>query len=337
MLKKTLALLLAVLLLAVTFSGCDSRKSNPTINVTNPPHVEDPNAVKLPDKYTVEIDHTLLPESLAKLISRNDIVLYKNAVRAFLDFEPSVTFPENTNPDLVVNLLVNYCPVLFSSLDASGILVNTETSQIEFTYLSEDKKSHDEAVKSFTQKVLELIGELDTSYPDRQVALLIYHRLVSKIDAVSNALEEISLKDLSGYGALIGNIAHGSSVASALSFLYTQTGIDNVTVLAEQNNSKLFLNLITVEGQRYYCDTSADLVSDSLSYFGMNDVSCAEGGYTALAFPFSANDVVSTYPANGSLFDEFRNGAECIEFQNHNDLLIYENYIGEKWNFFFDR
>jgi hypothetical protein len=169
------------------------------------------------------------------------------------------------------------------------------------------------------------------------VALLIYNKFLLKIDAVSNSAEEMSQKDLSGYNAIISGTANGSAVASALSFLYTQVGVDNVTVTAEQGGNKLFLNLINVEGQRYYCDTSADNLSDSLSYFGMNDAACVEGGYTSFAFPMSSNEVLSTYPAEGTLFDEFRNGAECIEFQNHNDLPIYENYIGEKWNFFFKK
>lgn len=337
MLKKSLSLLLAVLTLVVLLSGCDSRSSNPTIGVTNPPHVEDPNEVKLPDKYTVELDYTMLPESVSNLMERNDVILYRNAVKAFLDFEPSVAIPENTNPDLVVNLLVDYCPVLFSSLDASGIVANPETAQIEFTYLSEDKKAHDAAVQSFGEKALELIGELDTDYSDRVVALLIYNKYLTELKAVSNPLEEVTQKDLSGYGTIVSGIAYGSSVTAGLSFLYTQAGIDNVSVVAEQNGQKVFMNLITVEGQRYYCDVAADNFSDSLTYFGMNDQSCATKGYELFTFSFSDKVVAETYPAEGDLFNEFRNGAENIEFQVHRDLLIYENYIGEKWNYFFEQ
>ncbi|MBQ9769146.1 MAG: hypothetical protein IJW27_02970 [Clostridia bacterium] len=353
---KILAAAMALLMLTACLSGCeDKRNTNPTIDAPDTEPSTGGDFIK-PPVYTVAIDHEALPISLKAQIGKAELDLYKKIVKTYLDFGNSVPFEAGVKYGAVIKLIEAYFPVIYS--DTDGAKVNVENNTVGWTYKVETKADHDKAVKAFTDKATEYLTGLRFDDSDTEVAMVIYEKLYKTIEydeltlpaeepekpaegenAEEKEPEPVYPKSL--YTPIVHKKGNAEMLSKAYCYLLTQAGIDALDLLCtfegETGPQNFDFLAVKLEDKWYYSDPAEGVRYDSFTRFAFSDTELSGMGLTAPANAlwkaFSAVGLETVIVCDSNRFFDLTSGANKVELNTAKDSMLFEPYIGTKWNF----
>lgn len=264
--KKISAVIAAVLAASMLLGGCSS-PSNPAAS----------KAPAADDQLEYEIDYHKATDLLKDAVGEKTVTEAGKIVDAFLAHEETVTLDLSGLPngysDMLAYAASVMCP-LFSAFEIynSNTDLDEATGVLTFRYAAgkDDVNGYRELLES---RVKQMIGELQSGDTQTLRALLLYNGLTHGAYYDYDLPSDVEFGDTdyllrtSSYSALVQGSGICSSYAQSLAFLFSQVGIDAVTVNSFEGVAHEWV-LAKLDGKYYYFDPTWD-AGGSLLYFGM--------------------------------------------------------------------
>lgn len=197
---------------------------------------------------------------------------------------------------------------------------------LKWTY-SHDATDTAALLNAFSDKVGSFMGCLDRKDCDTAKAMLLYHQLTQNavydydICNKENLTAEESRLPMSPYTAILNGSGVCSSYAAALSFLYTQVGIDCVSVNGNAPDSYHQWVLFQLNEEYYYADPTYDL-GGGFKFFGLSQqdrCSAWGGNFQDDSFVLCLESIPDAYIPSSTRFSALHNALEPgnADFQFH--------------------
>ena len=279
--KKIFAVIAAVLAAAMLLGGCSS-PSSPAA----------PETPAVDDMLKYEIDYNKASDLLKDAVGEKTVTEAGKIVDAFLAHEETVTLDLSGLPngysDMLAYAASVMCP-LFSAFEIynSNTDLDEATGVLTFRYAA-GKDDVNTCREMLETRVNQMMEELRSGDTQTMRALLLYNSLTHGAYYDYDLPSDVEFGDTdyllrtSSYSALVQGTGICSSYAQSLVFLFSQAGIDAVTVNSFEGEAHEWV-LAKLDGKYYYFDPTWD-AGGSLMNFGMTaEDRAAEwgGGYPA--------------------------------------------------------
>lgn len=294
---------------------------------------------ELTKTYDVTLDYKKLPKTLMDTMSVSDLALYYKVVNAYLNYENRVTFTSDTKPELVLELLQCYFPVMYADTDGYGPWINTTDNTVNFSYTSYNKQEHDARIEDFKKELEKYLSGFNRTDTDTERALLIYSRLLENM-TYDKDLDlypyDANMMMQSGYYAIMEKTGRSDTFARAYAFLLTQADVDAVTVNSPVDNEDVdhYWVAIILDFKWYYADISLDLTNKTFTHFGMTDGEMSVRGYKE-----AQNNVITAYIGSSikdlidtldTRFHAFHAGAYTPVLDRELDKVFFKDVLGNE-------
>jgi len=297
---------------------------------------------ELTKTFDIAPDYKKLPKTLMTTMNVADLALYFKLVNAFLNYENEVSFTTDTNPELVIQILQCYFPVMYADIDSDGPWIDNSDNKIRFDYVAADIDAHNERIDDFTKVLSTYLRDFNRTDTDVERALLLYWRLMTTVsyDIKTDLFpEEASAMKSSAYYTVMFELGRSDALASAYAFLLTQADIDAVLVNSDHKESGKahYWVAIMLDFKWYYADIALDIGGQEFTHFGLSD-----SEMMALGYENAQNDAISAYTGNNikdlidtldTRFHVFHGGAYTPTLDRDNDKVIFKDKNGTEVTF----
>lgn len=284
--KKILSFVLCVVVIACTFFGCSSAKS-------------DNNQFNL--KYTYDSAYKSFDESVVRA--------YESVCSAIVSYEPEVRINvgmrENIQQLLYTSFpLIDLVEKLEEKDDGSGLVI---------TYKN-DEKTHKQSIDDFVEIISDIQNECKIGQVSKtEYAIRVYNYISSHISISDDAT--VSL-----YQTITTSKGTSFTYSNMFEYLLLQSGIDAYHIIAEDAlKSGWGLSYAVLDNKPYYFDVMSEYYDNQgtqLIYFGMTSDDVANEGLSNLMY--TNHDTASD--ADELEFDVCR---KCVSWEiSDNKLLV---------------
>lgn len=297
---------------------------------------------ELTKTYDVTVDYKKLPKTLMTTMSVADLALYYKLVNAFLSCESSVAFTSDTRPELVIEILDCYFPVMYVNIAEGGPWIDAANNTINFDYITTDIDEHNQRIAQFTKDASVYLSGFNRTDTDVERTLLIYQRLQNTVILDSTAElypEMFSNLQNSAYSVIMNAMGASKAISSAYAFLLTQADVDAVLVSSDYELSAQdhYFVAIMLDFKWYYADVTLDLEEKQLTHFGMSNKEMVSLGYANAEnnaiTAYTGKNVTELIDTLDTRFHVFHDGAYSVVLDRDNDMVIFKNANGEQKQF----
>lgn len=307
-LKYGIFAMAAVLLMSFCAAGCGDVVEEPVSEQTSeviPPESSVPEPEPEAIKPVFEVDFTKISPMILEQADPELIEAAHAVIRAFLNYETSVSVETVGNPDrFMVDLgyvVMCTCPLFSAFTDYNEVTAyDSETKEVSWNfYVSEEElQGH---LDRFSEVMAEYMSVIDEDDSEAMRAILLYYDFIQGYSydhgLLGDAYEtmdpaEYHLRN-SPYQVIVNKSGICTNTSEALMFLYTQAGLTAGTVSHMGGAGAHMWNVMQIDGKYYYCDATWD-AEDAFWTFGMTaeereayagDYSAEEGSMLWLEIP----------------------------------------------------
>ena len=226
--------------------------------------------------YAYGIDYHRSSALLTSIVGDQTVKDALTVIDAFLAGETSAAVTPDGNEYLYANKLGYALNILcppFAALTDFNTLTAYSDGLLHWNFLASQEETQ-ASLAAFETQVNSLMSNIDARDTQTAKAVLLYHGLTT--DAVydyayydkKEVTEEESRLPNSGFTAIKEHSGVCNAYSAALCFLYTQVGIESVTVNGSAPDAFHQWTLARVDGKLYYLDPTFDL-GGGLLYFGL--------------------------------------------------------------------
>lgn len=268
-------------------------------------------AVETPIDYT--LDYHRYPALLPELFGAQLVTDAQRVIGAFLNGETAVEI----TPDCMEGLYVNrlgyalelMCPPFGALTDFDTFRAYAD-GELHWGYPSGFDAVRGQ-LTAFETAVCTIMQGIDSRDCETAAALELYHALTldalydyEYFDKKEVTAEEARLPN-AAFNAIMNHIGVCGAYAGALSFLYTQIGIESIPVNGNAPDAFHAWTLASIGGAWVYCDPTYDL-GGGFRYFGLSlaDRCGWAGGFDADTVAACGVAVAETYRADSTRFSD---------------------------------
>lgn len=278
------------LIIVLAFTGCACLERLPQSQ--SPIHSQIPteNATSLPSEvasstpcttecssFKYRLDYSIIPTAIMPKLSKADIEAYEAVIRAFAEFETSVTVTENDGINNLTELIDLCFPVFFADVFDSAFKIEGNT--VSWSY-NVDKETHYSLISEFEDVVLEKLFEVNQGNAKEASTLMrmlvLYKRITNDMNysyasqsffhGECNLTEDQYMNH--AYDALISERGVCWCYARAYAFLLNHAGIEALTVSCDGGIGHHEWTMFQYDDSWFFADPTWDM-QGRLSYFGM--------------------------------------------------------------------
>lgn len=254
-----------------------------------------PDDTKVTEPIDFAIDYTKYPEMLKDYLGEKVVADAQLVINAFLNGETSVAISPVGNASGYANsvscALNLMCPP-FEALTDYNSLTAYSSGKLNWSFLGTWEETRD-ALSDFEAAVKGIMASIDKRDCETAKAMLLYSELTKDsyydyaFSESNNHTPEQERLVPSAYNAIINRSGICTAFAQALTFLYTQAGIDSIPVSGDSPEMFHMWTMVELGGKLYFMDPTWDL-GGGFKYFGMTaDDRCGwAGGFDASTFYF---------------------------------------------------
>lgn len=250
------------------------------------------------------VNYYAIPTAIRSRLSIADCQAYVSIVNAFLNYETSISYSDDSK---IVNLfeLIELCfPVFYADvLDSS---IKCEQGRISWEYTLSEQE-HYKAIATFEQRISEYLklaieGEASKASEIMRI-LILYKSFCDNINyddpSQDHFTGKITLSESEymdhNYDALVFGRGVCWCYARGYAFLLNQIGIEALTVCGEGGIGHHEWTMFKYDGSWFFADPTWDLGGMSLSYFGMTAKAREADNYLVKDMQYFAG---AAYPLN---------------------------------------
>lgn len=198
---------------------------------------------------------------------------YKGFVDAFLSYKTSCPCPNKNYAEMFSSVMYYEFPLFVADGEfdsQSGYDEKTQT--MNWSYKSKSKAEHDKLISEFTAAANSFLKSVKATDSEQLRAQAIYHAFCPRMTYDYEVLE--SRERVEAYYAYTLNRGVCVTFACAMMQLFAQVGIEATIVsgtVAPSGEGHAW-NLVTIDGENYFCDSTYELTYNSgnaFVYFGM--------------------------------------------------------------------
>lgn len=272
------------------------------------------------DPCVYTLDYHRAAPLLKQTVGEAVIADAERVIDAFLAHKTQVSLQVSGNTynhlEKLAFALDRMCPP-FYALTTVDYHKNFNNGILKWTY-SNSKADTDAVLDAFAGRVNSFMEQLDKKDCNTAKAMLLYSCLtqnaVYDYDMYNkeNLTAEECRVPLSPYTAIMDGSGICTSYASALAFIYTQAGINCVTVNGNAPDSYHQWVLFQLDSEYYYADPTYDL-GGGFKFFGLSQqdrCSSWAGNFQSNTFSLFLNPIPDEYIPSGTRFSALHNALE---------------------------
>ncbi|HPF54347.1 MAG TPA: hypothetical protein PLM48_06860 [Clostridia bacterium] len=268
----------------------------------------DDSVVQTPLSYT--LDYHRSTQLLCDFVGEHTVEDAKVVIDAFLNWETEAMITPDQDSYLYLNKLMYAVDVMcppFYALTDFDTMTAYDNGTVSWSYQDGAR----ERLTAFETEVYAMMARIDERDCETAKAMILYNGLTmnSAYDYDYYNKKEVTAEESrlpsSGFTAIACHSGICTAYAEALAFLYTQIGIESVTVNGNAPDSFHEWTLASIDGELYYCDPTFDL-GGGFKYFGLSEGDrCSwAGGFDADTIMLFSKAVSKLYSVDSTRFGE---------------------------------